>query len=395
VSVPTTLVVTNDFPPRIGGIERFVEQVCGFCDDDVIVLTSSEPGAAAYDARLPYEVVRRDRVLLPTASVAHQARELLRLSGASRVVFGAAAPLGLLADDLRWAGAERILGLSHGHETWWAGVPGTRQLLRRIGRGVDALTTISSYTAGRIAPALDPRDRHKLTRLPPPVDTTFFAPRSADSVRTVDTPGAADPRTGEQVVRATAEREAGRPPRCVAVGRLVRRKGVDTLIRAWPEVCRAVPDAELVVVGDGPQRARLTGLARRLRVDASVTFTGGLDPIGVRQWLWRSDVFALPMRVRWGGLDAEGLGLAALEAAACGLPAVVGDSGGAPETVRAGDSGFVVAPEDPAALADRLVELLAEPARCTAMGAVGRRHVEERFGADWARTQLRGLLALD
>ena len=133
-----------------------------------------------------------------------------------------------------------------------------------------------------------------------------------------------------------ADSSAGRPPRCVAVGRLVRRKGVDTLLRAWPEVRRGVPDAELVVVGDGPQRSRLTDLARRLGVDASVTFTGGLDPVGVREWLWRSEVFALPMRVRLGGLDAEGLGLAALEAAACGLPVVVGDSGGAPETVLAG-----------------------------------------------------------
>jgi phosphatidyl-myo-inositol dimannoside synthase len=384
VSVPTTLVVSNDFPPRIGGIERFVSQVCGFCDDDVIVLTSTEPGASPYDAGLPYEVVRRDRVLLPTRSVAREARALLRRSGASRVVFGAAAPLGLLADDLRRAGAERIVALSHGHETWWARVPGARQQLRRIGREVDALTTISTYTAARLAPALDPRDRHKLTRLPPPVDTTFFTPGGGCSPDSTDS---ADSTTGAL--------SAGRPPRCIAVGRLVRRKGVDTLLRAWPEVRRGVLGAELVVVGEGPQRSRLTDLARRLGVDASVRFTGGLDPVGVREWLWRSQVFALPMRVQLGGLDAEGLGLAALEAAACGLPVVVGESGGAPETVLAGRSGFVVAPEDPAALSGRLVELLADHTRRAAMGAAGRTHVEKGFGAAWARMHLRALLALD
>ena len=252
--MPTTLIVTNDFPPRIGGIERFVAQVCTFCDEDVVVLTSAEPGAAAHDARLPYEVVRLGRLLLPTPPLARQARALLRRSGASRVVFGAAAPLGLLAGDLRRAGAQQILALSHGHETWWAQVPGARRLLRRIGREVDVLTTISTYTAGLIGPALDPRDRHKLTRLPPPVDTTFFTPdaRERDDLRSSPDPRPSLHRPSAEA--GTGNRVDDRAPRCIAVGRLVRRKGVDTLLRAWPEVCRRVPGAELVLVGDGQQR---------------------------------------------------------------------------------------------------------------------------------------------
>jgi phosphatidylinositol alpha-1,6-mannosyltransferase len=368
--LPTTLIVTNDFPPRIGGIERFIEQVCGFCDDDVVVLTSREPGDAAHDAHLPYEVVRRSGVLLPTPSVASVARDLLRRSGASRVVFGAAAPLGLLAGDLRRAGAERIVALTHGHETWWAQLPGARRLLRRIGREVDALSTISTYTSGRIAIALDPRDRAKLSRLPPPVDTTYFIQRAQAGV-------------------------LDRPPRCVAVGRLVRRKGFDTLIRAWPAVRCAVPGADLVVVGDGPQRQPLSRLAHRLGVADVITFTGSLERDGVRRWLSAADVFALPVRVRLRGLDTEGLGLAALEAAACGLPVVVGSSGGAPETVRDGESGFVVLPEDPSAVSERVGELLGDPDRARKMGQVGRRHVEQRFSAVLGRARLRELLALD
>ncbi|GAA3618410.1 glycosyltransferase family 4 protein [Microlunatus ginsengisoli] len=366
--MPTTLIVTNDFPPRIGGIERFVEQVCDFCDGDVAVLTSREPGSAVADARRAYEVVRAGTVLLPTPSVARQAAGLLRRSGATRVVFGAAAPLGLLAGGLRRAGARRIVALSHGHETWWAQVPGGRTLLRRIAAEVDALTTISDYTAGRIAPVLSAGDRAKLSPLPPPVDTDYFVPRPAA--------GPAAPR------------------RCVAVGRLVRRKGVDTLIRAWPDVRRRVPGAELVVVGDGPERRRLTDLASRLAPGA-VTFTGGLDRAGVREQLWGADVFALPMRVRLGGLDAEGLGLAALEAAACGLPAVVGDSGGAPETVRDGESGFVVPPEDPPRLTERLVTLLGDGALARTMGVCGRAYVVAGFGAAAGRDRLRRLLELD
>lgn len=368
--MPTTLVVTNDLPPRIGGIERFVEQVCGFCDGDVVVLTSAEPGSAQYDSAAPYEIVRRDRVLLPTPSVAREAAAVLRRSGATRVVFGAAAPLGLLADRLRRAGAERIVALTHGHETWWAQVPGTRRLLRRIGRQVDALTTISTYTAGRIEPALDPRDRAKLSRLPPPVDTDFFFP-------------------------APPREPGGRAPRCVAVGRLVRRKGIDALIRSWPRVAREVPGAELVVVGDGLQGRRLRDQVSAQGLDDRVVFTGGLGPAGVREQLWSADAFALPMRTRLGGLDAEGLGLAALEAAACGLPAVVGDSGGAPETVLDAESGFVVSADDPDRLAERLIGLLADPARSRMMGEAGRSHVLANFGAEAGRTHLRTLLGLD
>ena len=365
----TTLVVSNDFPPRIGGIERFVEQVCGFCDDDVVVLTSTEPGGRASDASRAYEVVRRGRVLLPTPRTARAAAALLRRTGATRVVFGAAAPLGLLAPSLRRAGAERIVALSHGHETWWAQLPGSRGLLRRIAREVDALTTISAYTASVIGPVLDPADHSKLSRLAPPVDTEFFRP-----------PDAA-PRPG-------------RPPRAVAVGRLVVRKGVDTLLRSWAIVRETLPDAELIVVGDGPERRRLSRVAHALGLAQAVRFTGGLDPTEVRDQLWQADVFALPMRARLAGLDTEGLGLAALEAAACGLPVVVGASGGAPETVLPGTSGFVVPPDSPSGLAARLLEVLADPAGGRAMGAAGRTHVCASFGAARARDRLRTLLAL-
>ena len=375
----TTLVVTNDFPPRIGGIESFVALACRLLDDDVAVLTSAAPGSAYGDVAAGYPVERLPGPLLPTPAVGRAAVDLLQRSGADRVLFGAAAPLALLAPTLRAAGADRIVALTHGHETWWATLPGSRTLLRRIGDEVDVLTTISDFVTARIASALSPAGSAKLIRLPPPVDLDVFRP----------SPG--PPTSG---ARTTSAVDSG-TKRVVGVGRMVRRKGFDTLLDAWGLLGRAstVVGPELVLVGDGPERSSLERQVRRSRL-GRVTFTGALDEAGVLTQLHRADVFALPIRTRLGGLDSEGLGLAALEASACGLPVVVGRSGGAPETVLPGRTGYVVDPDDPYELAVRLGELLADPEHARALGAAGRAFVAERYGADQARRVLRTALGL-
>jgi phosphatidylinositol alpha-1,6-mannosyltransferase len=380
----TTLVVTNDFPPRIGGIESFVAQACRFLDDDVAVLTSTAPGSAPWDRAAGHPIERLPGPLLPTPTVAAAAVDLLRRSGAGRVLFGAAAPLALLAPTLRAAGAVRIVALTHGHETWWATLPGSRALLRRIGDDVDVLTTISDYVTGRIAPALGPAARSALVRLPPPVDLDVFRP--------------APPSTPDADAHsATHADDADRPGRVVAVGRMVRRKGFDTLLRAWHRLPGPLTEgptrSQLVLVGDGPERSRLERQVRRARI-TGVTFTGALDRSGVLAELRRADAFALPVRTRLGGLDPEGLGLAALEAAACGLPVLVGRSGGAPETVRHGHTGYVVAPDDPYELSARISGLLADPQHARELGAAGRVFVGERYGAEQARRVLRAALQL-
>jgi phosphatidylinositol alpha-1,6-mannosyltransferase len=370
--VVRTLVVTNDFPPRIGGIESFVSDLCALLDGDVVVLTSGPPGAEATDGSRGYPVVRRRELLLPTPAVAREAAGLLRRTGADRVLFGAAAPLGLLAPALRRAGARRVVGLTHGHEVWWSRVPAARSVLRRIGEGCDHLTTISDHTTEAIGAALSPGARARLLRLPPPVDLDRFRP-------------ALQPPDG--------------PARCVAVGRFVRQKGFDTLLRAWRRLLddwptgRPVP--ELVLVGDGPQRPTLVRLVGELGIGTTVRMTGALPREGVLAELQAARVFALPVRSRWRGLYAEGLGLAAVEAAACGLPVVVGRSGGAPETVVEGRTGAVVNPDDAAALAAAMRLLLLDPGRAAALGAAGRQHVAARFSADAARRTIRAALALD
>jgi phosphatidyl-myo-inositol dimannoside synthase len=370
--VPSTLIITNDFPPRVGGIESFVSDICALLDHDVVVYASGTDSAAVSDPERPYPVVRDGPLLLPTPQVAGRAAGLLREFGATRVIFGAAAPLGLLAPSLRRAGARQIVGFTHGHETWWSRVPVARRLLRRIGDSCDHLTTISGYTERRIASALSPSARRRLLRLAPPVDTARFRPPEKTAVRS----GA----------------------RCVAVARLIPQKGMSTLLRAWrPVIDRAAGrgvDNDLIIVGDGPMRGRLERTIHELELSGSARLIGALPRAGVIEQLQQASVFALPVRTRLAGLNPEGLGLATLEAASCGLPVIVGDSGGAPETVRDGDTGFVVPSGDHQQLAERLSWLLDNPQLAQEMGARGRRHVCAHFSSESARAKLREVLDL-
>ncbi len=369
--MPPVLVVTNDFPPTIGGIEAFVARLCRLLDDRVIVLTRRTPGWQAYDRQLAYPVVRHGSLLLPTPGVGRRAVELIHAHGVQAVVFGAMAPLALLGGRLRAAGVRRMLAVSHGHETWWASLPGSAGLLRRMGDAVDQVSTISDYTHDRIAPVLSPAARGRMVRLAPPVDVDLFHP-------------------------ATAAGPPG-PPRCIAVGRMVRQKGFDRLLAAWPAVLERMGGrpAELVLVGDGPQAAVLRRTAGRLGIADSVRFTGPLPAAEVGAVLRTGTVFALPVRTRLAGLNPEGLGLVFLEAAASGLPVIAGRSGGAAETVRPGRTGFVVEPDDLTALAASVADLLGDPERARAMGRAGRTHVLDRYGDAVARRVLADVLGDD
>ncbi|WKV71360.1 glycosyltransferase family 4 protein [Streptomyces sp. PCS3-D2] len=369
----STLVITNDFPPRQGGIETFVHAMATRVpDDNVVVYTSHEPGDTAYDSSLPFPVVRdTSRMLLPTARVTKRAVEIARAHGCDRVWFGAAAPLALMAPSLRDSGIRRIVATTHGHEIWWAKVPGARRMMRRIGDGVDVVTYLGNYTRARIAPALG--TRAELSRLVPAVDAEVYRP---DAV-------------AKAALRAELGLEGKRVILCVA--RLVARKGQDRLIEAMPLIRRQVPDAVLLVVGKGPDEKRLRGLAERHGADA-VRFVGGKRHTETPAFYAAADVFAMPCRTRKGGLEAEGLGIVFLEAAASGLPVVVGDSGGAPDTVLDGHTGRVVDGTDSKVVAAALTQLLLDPGRAAQMGAAGRRWVQESWSWDESARHLMRLL---
>ena len=314
IGTRTTLIVTNDFPPRQGGIQSYVHELARRLSGPVVVYASNHAGAAAFDAAQPFPVVRhRTGLLVPTPAAARATAALLREYHATAVWFGASAPLGLLAPSLRRAGAERIVASSHGHETGWAKVPAGRQALHRIGTQCDVVTYITEYTRVRIATAFGPHAT--LRQLSPGVDVDTFHPG----------------------VDGTAIRERhgliGRPV-IVCVSRLVPRKGQDALIRALPAIRREVPEATLLLVGHGPYEQELRDLAAAHNVQEVVVFTGGVAFDELAQYYAAGDVFAMPCRTRRGGLDVEGLGMVFLEASAVGLPVVAGDSGGAPEAVQ-------------------------------------------------------------
>jgi phosphatidylinositol alpha-1,6-mannosyltransferase len=365
-----TLVVTNDFPPRPGGIQAFVHSLAARQPPgEVVVYAPAWKGAAAFDAAQPFPVVRHPTTLmLPTPDVLRRARGIAAAEGCDRAWFGAAAPLGLLARPLR---LQRAVASTHGHEVGWALLPGARQVLRRIGRDVDVVTYLGEYTRARLAGAVD---EWRLARLPSGVDTSVFRPGCG----------------GDDVRRRYGL--SGRPL-VVCVSRLVPRKGQDVLIRALPRIRRRVPDAALLLVGGGPDFPRLHRLAAEHGVADHVVLTGSVPWEELPAHYDAGDVFAMPCRTRRGGLEVEGLGIVFLEASAVGLPVVVGRSGGSADAVRDGETGHLVDGTDVGAVAERVAELLADPARARAMGEAGRAWVEREWRWDVLAGRLRELLS--
>ncbi len=377
--MPKVLIVTNDFPPRRGGIQSFLHSLAlGLPCDGVVVYAPAWPGAQEFDAELPFPVVRhRTSLMLPLPGVARRAREILAEHGCDTVLFGAAAPLGLLAPGLRRAGARRVVAITHGHEAGWAALPGARSLLRKIGDEVDVLTYLGGYFRVRLARAISPTAVAKLTRLAPGVDNQQFHPGA-----------------GGAAVRARLGIGADIPV-VLCVSRLVPRKGQDTLIEAWPQVLAALSGKArpvLLIVGDGPYAPGLHRLARRHGVADSVIFTGSVPLAELPAYYDAGNVFSMPCRTRRGGLDVEGLGIVYLEASATGLPVIGGDSGGAPDAILPGETGYVVAGGDAGELAGRIVELLSDPGAAATMGEKGLAWVDQEWRWDLVSARLAGIL---
>ncbi|GLY66182.1 glycosyltransferase family 4 protein [Amycolatopsis taiwanensis] len=373
-----TLLVTNDFPPRPGGIQNYLDSLARHLPaDDLVVYAPSWRSASGsdpeFDAAAPFEVVRHPTsLMLPTPDVLRRAKEIMRARECEAVWFGAAAPLGLLAPALRAAGARRIIASTHGHEVGWSMLPGARQALRRIGGTTDVVTYVSKYTRGRFAAAFGPMAG--LEYLPSGVDTDLFRPDGA---------------AREEIRKRYG---LGDRPTVVCVSRLVPRKGQDMLVRAVPELRRRVPDVAVLLVGGGPYRKRLTDLVSELDVTGHVVMTGSVPWPELPAHYAAGDVFAMPARTRGKGLDVEGLGLVYLEAAATGLPVVAGRSGGAPETVLDEVTGHVVDGRDLRQLVETLSPLLTDPGRARKMGEAGRAWVGEHWRWDLLTNRFRALL---
>ena len=373
-----TLVITNDFPPRPGGIQTFgYEIVRRFDPESVTVLTSNWEGAAEFDAAQDFKIVRANtQTLVPSKSTLSMAREIVVAENITRVLFGAAAPLGLLAAPLRKLGVTNIVGMTQGHETGWAMTPGTRQALRKIGNDTDYLTYISEYTHKKIAKALSPSAAARMRRIVPGVDSTEFSPDNLSS--------------GNQLRTELGWIDR---PVIVCVSRLMARKGQDELIRALPIIQQTVANASLIIVGDGPYRKDLERLVKKLGLENFVHLTGKVSQAELSKWYAAGDVFAMPCRTRMGGWDVEGLGIVFLEGSATGLPVIVGDSGGAVDAVIDGETGYLVDGTNTAEIAGRIAYLFANPDIAKKMGEAGRNWVTQEWTWDQNFKKLDGLLS--
>ena len=365
------LCITNDFGPRAGGIETFV---IGLIErlprSRVIVYTSAQDNSEHYDRRwleeYGVEVVRdKAKILLPTPGVAYCVKAIVRERKISTVFFGAAAPLGLLSRALRKIGVTHIVALTHGHEVWWSKVWPFTLAMKSISRHVDHLTYLGEFTKSAISRSITREAAAHMVKIAPGIDTDHFSPQDASQLR--------------------SELGLSEKKVIVSVGRLVHRKGQDVLIEAMPAIIKEVPEAHILMIGEGPYRSYLENRVKALGLQERITFIGRIQYADLPKHICAGDLFVMPSRSRLAGLEVEGLGIVYLEASACGLPVIAGDSGGAPDAVLEGETGLVVDGTSKADVAAAVIELLQDADRSKAMGIRGREWIIQEWRWDiWA-----------
>lgn len=354
--LPKTLLVTNDYPPRVGGIQRTLEALWKELPyDRVAVLSPTWEGAGAFDAAAPYTIVREpSEFIWPTPGFAARLDDVVISLGVEVVLFGDAFPLALLGPRLAKRGTPYLVA-AHGFDYWLSVVPGAHASIRYMTSAASRVVVMCSEFIARTV----------RTAVPPAVPVSILYP-------------GADLRTFRPDLPTADLRErlgVGGRPLVVCVSRLVARKGQDVLIRGISRIRRQVPEATLVIVGGGPDEERLRALASETP-DGSVVFAGQVSEEDLPRYYAMGDVFAMPCRSRLGGMEVEGWGNVFIEASACGRPIVVGDSGGARETVIEGETGLLVDGSDVGQVADAIAGLLVDPERARRMGAAGRERVE-------------------
>jgi phosphatidylinositol alpha-1,6-mannosyltransferase len=358
--VSKILLITNDLGPRAGGIESFILGLLKRLPyNSVVVYTSSQPQSKSFDQDLLDQygvIVIRDRskILLPIPRITKRAVKLMNQFDAKLIWFGAAAPLALMAAHLRKNGATRIIALTHGHEVWWAKLPIFRQLLSKISRDVDVLTYLGEYTKNAIKKVVS--DQSKLIKIAPGIDVDHFQPseKSNDLLHKLN---------------------ISNRPVIVSVGRLVHRKGQDKLIVAMSQVIKDFPTAVLLLVGEGPIKYMLQKLVQHHSLEKNVVFAGRVQLDELPRYIQLGQIFAMPARDRFFGLEVEGLGIVYLEASACALPVIVGNSGGAPDAVISEKTGLIVDGTSPDQIANSIKSLLQQPELAKSYGSAGREWV--------------------
>ena len=366
------LLVTNDFPPKVGGIQSYLWELWRrLPPGDTTVLTTSFPGSAAFDAAQAFRIERLPaRLLLPTRRLAARINRLAAEVSARIVLLDPVLPLGWLAPRI-----ERPYGVVvHGAELAIpARLPVVRLQLARVLRGARLVVAAGAYSA-READRAGGRDL-ETALVPPGVDVDRFRPL-------------------DELGRKRARRRFGvepDSPLILSVSRLVPRKGMDTLIKASAELARQHPDARVLIAGSGRDRRRLQRLIDRLNAPARLV--GRVPDDELPSLLGSADVFAMLCRNRWGSLEQEGFGIVFLEAAACGVPQIAGRSGGSHDAVEHGVTGLIVDdPQSVGATVGALSWMLGDAELRVSMSEASRTRAVDRFTYDSLATDLRRAL---
>ena len=362
------LLVTNDFPPKIGGIQNYLWELWRrLPPDEVVVYSTPHADAAAFDAAQPFTVIRsREPWLLPHPLLARRVDQLAADCDAQLVILDPAVPVGLIGPHLNL----RYGVVLHGAEVTIPGrIPGVRSLLNRVLDGAVGVIAAGGYPAQQGERSLG----HSLpvSIIPPGVDTGRFVPLDQHS-------------------KQAARSALGLPtegPLVVSVSRLVPRKGMDTLIEASVAIRRTHPEVCVAIAGGGRDQKRLSSLIAKL--DAPVKLLGRVETDELSLLYGCGDVFTMLCRSRWGGLEQEGFGIVFVEAAAAGVAQVAGRSGGAHEAVAHGETGLIVDdPTDARAAAGAISELLDDDERRGAMAQAGRARAEQEFSYDILASRL-------
>ena len=358
------LLITNDLGPHLGGIETFLLGLLGeLKGEEIIIYTSKQSGSEDFDLVLAKKMgvkILRDRakVLLPTPRVVRNISKVIKEFNCEIAWFGAAAPLALMAQKLKKYGIKRTVAITHGHEVWWAKLPFFRRAMRSMGNGCDVVTYLGGFTRDAIKGALG--EHPQLVQIAPGIALDFFTP-------------------GPKPVDLVERYRLKSAPTILCVGRLVKRKGQDKLISALPKIKEEFPNVKLLVVGEGPLGKKLFKLVKKLGLEDNVIFTGRVSYEELPKYFRVGDIFAMPARTRNFGLEVEGLGIVYLEASATGLPVIVGSSGGAPDALIQGETGYVVDGRNTLEIARQISYLIRDPESARRLGAKGRDWIESNW----------------
>ncbi len=389
---PTHLLITNDLGPHVGGIEVFLLGLLEELNKDLLptknlliytsgVSKSEIAKMESFDQQLSQklgvQIIRdRSKILLPTPTVISRINQAIKNYPIEYIFYGATAPLALATRKVKAQNPQikKALGITHGHEVWWAKTPIFKYLLKEMGRELDVITYLGNFTNNKIRKAVG--TQVQMLQLAPGIDYEKFVPATTSVQKA-------------EVEKLKTELNLVDQKVILCVGRLVQRKGQDILIKAMNQILQNIPEAHLLLVGVGNDEKRLKKILRAENQKTNsdlmnkVTFVGKVPYEKLPTYFQIAELFAMPARSRFGGLEVEGLGIVFLEASSAGLPIVVGNSGGASDTVLDGQTGLLVDGKNPNQVADAIIKILKDPNLGKQMGINGRNWVIENW--NWSK----------